>query len=125
MNASLWIDVSFSAAHFLPCVPAGHKCRRPHGHNYRLRAWVTGPVSRSTTHGAPEGMVVDFDWVRGAVEEVVAQLDHHDLNTVIDNPTAELLAKWILEKLPTAIGKIELREVEWAGVVLTREDLHG
>lgn len=125
MNASIWVDVSFSAAHFLPCVPVGHPCRRVHGHNYRLRAWVSDSVSLGTAGDAPEGMVVDFDWVRAAVAEVVRQLDHHDLNTVIPNPTAELLAAWILERLPSLIDKIELREVEWAGVVLTREDLRG
>ena len=125
MNASIWVDVSFSAAHFLPCVPAGHPCRRVHGHNYRLRAWVSARVSLGTPGDAPEGMVVDFDWMKGAVGEVVRLLDHHDLNVIIKNPTAELLAAWILERLPPQIDKIELREVEWAGVVLTREDLHG
>jgi len=124
MKASIWVDVSFSAAHFLPCVPAGHKCRRPHGHNYRLRAWVSDIVAKGSNL-VPDGMVVDFDWMKEEVERVVESLDHHDLNTVIPNPTAELLAKWILERLPIQICKIELREVEWAGVVLTREDLDG
>ena len=125
MTASIWVDVSFSAAHFLPCVPAGHKCRRVHGHNYRLRAWVRGHVCRGNGALVPDGMVVDFDWIKEKLDGVVEQLDHHDLNTVIQNPTAELLAYWILERLPAEIWKIELREVEWAGVVLTREDLCG
>ena len=28
-------DFRFEAAHFLPHVPQGHKCRRMHGHSFR------------------------------------------------------------------------------------------
>ena len=34
----IWKEYSFEAAHYLPRVPAGHKCSRMHGHSYVVRA---------------------------------------------------------------------------------------
>lgn len=114
--AELWIDGAFDAAHFLPHMPADHKCRRPHGHSYKVRAFVHGRV-------LPDGIVIDFDSVKDGLDATLALLDHHDLNTIVDNPTAEILAAWILRRLPGLVTRIELREVSWAGVVVRREDL--
>ena len=44
----------FEAAHYLPNVPAGHKCRRMHGHSFRVEVYVAGPVDPAT------GWVMDF-----------------------------------------------------------------
>ena len=120
MIATLWIDARFSAGHFLPHVAAGSRCRRPHGHNYRVRIRITGPMKHD---GLQTGMVVDFDEIKPKLAAVLEQLDHHDLNTILPNPTAEHVAEWILCRLPECVDTIELREMEDCGVVLHRSDL--
>lgn len=44
MQAEIYREMTFEAAHRLPHVPEGHKCGRLHGHSYRARVWVTGNV---------------------------------------------------------------------------------
>ena len=35
-------EFTFEAAHDLPNTPEGHKCRRLHGHSFRIRLAVEG-----------------------------------------------------------------------------------
>ena len=88
-------DFRFEAAHFLPCTPEGHKCRRMHGHSFRGEIAVRGEVDPAT------GWVVDFADLRRAVDPLVSQLDHYVLNEIpgLENPTSEMLAVWIWERL--------------------------
>ena len=58
----------FSAAHFITF--AGDICERLHGHNYKVRASVEGPLDQNR-------YVVDFIALRDAVLEETSQLDHH------------------------------------------------
>lgn len=85
----------FEAAHRLPSVPEGHKCARLHGHSFRATVHVTGEV------GADSGWVLDFADIDAAVAPLREQLDHHYLNEVpgLANPTSEVLAVWIWERL--------------------------
>ena len=85
----------FEAAHLLPRVPEGHKCRRLHGHSYAVEVAVRGPVNPDT------GFLVDFDVLEEAWKPVFGALDHHYLNEVpgLDNPTSEHLCKWIWDKM--------------------------
>lgn len=88
-------DFRFEAAHYLPNLPDTHKCRRTHGHSFRGEIAVRGPVD-------PEiGWVIDFADLKRAVQPVIDRLDHYLLNEVegLQNPTSELLAVWIWEKL--------------------------
>lgn len=79
----------FEAGHSLPFVPKGHKCGRVHGHGYRVRLTIEGPV-------ASDGFVVDFAVLKRTYALAVdAKLDHRYLNKVIKNPTAEGVAEWI------------------------------
>ncbi len=79
------------AAHHLPNVPEGHKCRRLHGHSFRIEIFVSGPVGEET------GWIMDFADLSAAFKPLYEQLDHHYLNEVagLENPTSENLAKWI------------------------------
>lgn len=88
-------DFRFEAAHFLPQVPEGHKCRRIHGHSFRGEVAVRGAIDPQL------GWVMDFADLRKAVDPVVAQLDHYLLNEIpgLENPTSELLAVWIWNRL--------------------------
>ena len=76
---------TFEAAHRLAWHPG--KCRNLHGHSYRLDVSVEGPLDAN-------GVVLDFDTLQELVRaQVVDVWDHRDLNEVLDNPTAELLAQ--------------------------------
>ena len=88
-------EIRFESAHRLPNVPADHKCARLHGHSYRAELHVTGPVD------AKSGWVMDFADVRAAFRPLFDVLDHYYLNDVpgLENPTSEVLAKWIWTKL--------------------------
>jgi len=87
------------AAHYLPNVPAEHKCRRLHGHSFRIELHVAGAV------GAHTGWVVDFAELSRAFQPLFEQLDHRCLNEIqgLGNPTSENLAIWIWERLIDAL----------------------
>lgn len=102
---------TFEAAHYLPRVPADHKCSRMHGHSYKIVITVRGNVSADT------GMVVDFAEIDNVVAPLIDnELDHRFLNDVaeLDNPTAENLARWVWRRLskqmPVQLQTIEVRE---------------
>ncbi|HUS90225.1 MAG TPA: 6-carboxytetrahydropterin synthase QueD [Phycisphaerae bacterium] len=99
MQAELIRTFRFEAAHALPNVPAEHKCRRLHGHSYRVDIHVTGPID-------PEkGWVMDFGDVKRAVEPVLAELDHRMLSDVpgLENSTSEMIAKYLWARLRPAL----------------------
>jgi len=85
---------TFEAAHFLPRVPETHRCRRMHGHSYRVDLTLEGPVDPET------GFIVDFFDVESAFAPLLARLDHYCLNDIegLENPTAENIALWIWER---------------------------
>ena len=91
----VFTEFRFEAAHFLPGVPEGHKCRRLHGHSFRVR------VSLAGTPDARAGWVEDFGVMRELTEPVRSQLDHYCLNDIkgLENPTSENLAAWIWDRL--------------------------
>ena len=107
---------SFSASHFLPNVPDGHKCKRLHGHNYTVEVEVRGEMNPN------RGWVQDFGEIDKNMKPIIDQLDHHHLNDVIENPTAEMLAGWIMEQYPVMnVYRIRVWETDkcWAEVVNT------
>ena len=46
MQVRLSKTFGFEAAHWLPCFPPEHKCRRMHGHSFRVEVVVEGPLAR-------------------------------------------------------------------------------
>jgi len=102
-------EVSFEAAHHLPNVPEGHKCRRLHGHSYRVAIHVRGEVDPDI------GWVLDFADIKEAFQPLHEQLDHRYLNEIegLENPTSENLAIWIWQRLQpkvAGLSKIVVRE---------------
>ena len=107
---------TFEAAHSLPNVVDGHKCKRLHGHSFHATIYVSGPVDDTT------GWVMDFADIKKAYKPVFEMLDHHHLNDIpgLENPTSENIARWIWQKLlPTLpmLSKIEIRETCTSGCV--------
>ncbi len=101
-------EFTFDAAHYV-LDDKGSPCEEPHGHTYKLRVVVEGEVGE-------DGMVVDFREIKSIVGEVVlSELDHKDLNKVMDNPTAENIALWILEKLKKKLNVVSVRVWEGSG----------
>ena len=99
MKAELVKTFRFEAAHSLPAAPEGHKCRRMHGHSYRIDIHVSGSVDPAT------GWVTDFGQIKGAVEPVLQELDHRCLNEVpgLENSTSELLGKYLWDRIAPAL----------------------
>lgn len=87
-------EFGFESAHHLPYMPPDHKCRRVHGHSYKMIVSVRGPVGS-------DGIVMDFSQIKDACAPIIEALDHRDLNTVpgLENPTAENIAVWVWDKL--------------------------
>jgi 6-pyruvoyltetrahydropterin/6-carboxytetrahydropterin synthase len=100
------VEFTFAAAHRLPRYDG--PCFRLHGHNYRFFVALEGEVDPAT------GMITDFGVVKELVQELVlARVDHRDLNDVLENPTAENIARWIWEVLePRLAGLSEVRLYE-------------
>ncbi len=110
----IWKEFTFEAAHRLPNLPEGHKCRRLHGHSFRVRLCVTGDLD-------PElGWVVDYGDIKTIFEPTLRQLDHHYLNEIegLENPTSERIAIWIWERVKPdlpGLSRVEVRETCTAG----------
>ena len=112
---------TFEAAHRLPNVPEGHKCGRLHGHSFQVTVRVAGPVQ-------PEaGWVIDFADVKSAWSPLEQRLDHRYLNDIdgLENPTSEVLARWIWSRLRISLpllSEVEVRETCTSGCIYRGED---
>jgi len=103
MKVRLVHEFRFEAAHRLPRVPAGHKCAQLHGHSFRIEVAVSGPVNEET------GWLLDYQQIQDAWDPLFARLDHHYLNEIegLENPTSEMLARWLWERLIPALPQLE------------------
>ena len=101
------VEFYFAAAHRLPRYEG--PCFRLHGHNYKFFVTVEGEVDPRT------GMIADFGTIKEVVgQEVLARADHRNLNDVLDNPTAENIARWIWEALQgrlPGLAEVRLHEI--------------
>ena len=105
----VFTEMRFEAAHFLPGTPEGHKCRRLHGHSFRVRLTVRGPLDEKA------GWVEDFGVIKATIEPIRKQLDHYCLNDIegLENPTSERLAEWLWKHLrPLLPGLVEIEVFE-------------
>lgn len=112
----IYKDITFEAAHLLPNLPDGHKCKRLHGHSFTVRITVDGPINPDV------GWVIDYAEIKKAFAPIYNQLDHHYLNDIdgLENPTSENLANWIWLKLyPTLnyLASIEVKETCSSGCI--------
>ena len=112
----LYKQFTFDAAHYLPKVPDGHKCKQMHGHTYHLTIFIEGEVLKE------RGWVLDFGDIKELLKPVLGIIDHALLNNIpgLENPTAELFSIWLWDKIKPLLPelkKIELKETPTSGVI--------
>lgn len=85
----------FEAAHLLPHLPKSHKCRRLHGHSFKVDIVLAGGLDPKL------GWVMDYADITDAFKPLGEKLDHRYLNEVsgLENPTSENIAIWIWNRL--------------------------
>jgi 6-pyruvoyltetrahydropterin/6-carboxytetrahydropterin synthase len=90
----------FSGAHQLR--ESGSKCEQLHGHNWKIEVIVQGQELNGN------GLLIDFKWIKKALEEVLDRLDHRFLNELApfrdDNPSSENIAKTIFTSLADTLN---------------------
>jgi len=102
----LYKDFTFEAAHQLPLVPKDHKCFQLHGHSFKVRVYVEGPVNEM-------GWVIDFAEVKRICRPWIVMFDHSFLNEIngLDNPTSENIAIWLWGKLKDDLPQLSAVEI--------------
>lgn len=95
MKMELRKSFQFEAAHLLPRLPKSHKCRRLHGHSFKVEIVVAGECDPKL------GWLMDYADITKAFRPIWEKLDHRHLNDVpgLENPTSEEIAAWIWKKL--------------------------
>jgi 6-pyruvoyltetrahydropterin/6-carboxytetrahydropterin synthase len=95
MKIELRKTFQFEAAHLLPHLPKSHKCRRLHGHSFKVDIVVAGECDPKP------GWLMDYADISAAFEPLWKKLDHHYLNGIpgLQNPTSEVIAVWIWKRL--------------------------
>jgi len=82
------------SARFLTNLPKNHPCSNMHGHSFKIILTLIGDLHPKI------GWVMDYHEISKVMAPILQQIDHKVLNEVagLENPTSELLAKWIYEK---------------------------
>ena len=95
MRVRLSKTFHFEAAHSLPTFPPDHKCRRLHGHSFKVEVVVAGECDPKF------GWLMDYTDISRAFKPLWEKLDHRYLNEVpgLKNPTSEEIAAWIWKRL--------------------------
>ena len=103
MKYELKQQFQIESARFLPHLPKTHPCASMHGHSFKIALCLQGDLDPKL------GWLVDYHEIARCMEPVLKQLDHKVLNEVpgLDNPTSELLAKWLFEKIVTEIPQLK------------------
>jgi 6-pyruvoyltetrahydropterin/6-carboxytetrahydropterin synthase len=107
--AHIWRRFRFEAAHQLPNVHPGHPCGRMHGHGFEV-------VIHARESVVDREMGVDFDQIEALWQPLNDTLNYSCLNHIpgLENPTSELIAKWIWDHL-----KPKFNDLSWITVYET------
>jgi 6-pyruvoyltetrahydropterin/6-carboxytetrahydropterin synthase len=102
----------FEAAHHLLSYRGQPEAN--HGHSFAVEVVLTAARLDE------EGMAHDFVVVKEALDGLARQLDHRDLNELVQfrnlSPTTERIAEWFWRSLATSLPRAALAEVTvWEG----------
>jgi 6-pyruvoyltetrahydropterin/6-carboxytetrahydropterin synthase len=101
----LTVESRFAAAHQL----RNYKglCENLHGHNWKVQVTVTADALNEI------GLGIDFKEIKEVLHQVLKELDHRFLNDLpmfqTDNPSSELIARWIFERLSERLDQGHVR----------------
>jgi 6-pyruvoyltetrahydropterin/6-carboxytetrahydropterin synthase len=107
------VEQTFAAAHALRNYKGA--CENLHGHNFRVQVTIEGDRLDQA------GMLVDFIDVKNLMRQVMARLDHQNLNEVQPfdrekNPSAENIAEYFYTAMSAGLAgspvPVRLREVK-------------
>ncbi len=92
---------SFAAAHYIKDYHG--KCENLHGHNYKVRIYVSG---KKLSKG---GMLIDFGILKKILKNILDEVDHKNLNEITyfseREPSAEIIAEFIFNKADNELKK--------------------
>lgn len=105
----------FVAAHSLPEIGVAAR----HSHPYEVECARTVGLDRAAGCERP------LDALAAEVDAVLGPLQGSYLNDLMPHPpTAEVLACWILERLPHEWASVTVRAYDGYACTVTRDDLH-
>lgn len=108
---------NFEAARKVSLLPEGHRSRGKHGHSFLAEVRCAIPEGWASFPGG------EVDQMRDQLMAVVAPLDYSDLNSLLEQPTDENLARWVRERLAIAgIESVGVQSTQHEGVDLDRND---
>jgi len=116
----IFIKTHFSGGHHLRAYLGN--CENPHGHNWKVKVTVRAVQLDHL------GMGIDFKKLKQAVNTVIEELDHHDLNEHPAfreiNPSSEHISMFLFQSLKEVLQteryslySVEVRETDSSGVV--------
>ncbi|MFK8018655.1 MAG: 6-carboxytetrahydropterin synthase [Pseudomonadales bacterium] len=113
-DCHVWRTFRFEAAHQLPNVPPGHQCGRMHGHGFDVTIHVR------TIGGETNGQELAYDALDAVWKPLQSELHLSCLNDIpgLDNPTSELLAVWLWQRIQPRLPQlswITVNETSTAG----------
>jgi 6-pyruvoyltetrahydropterin/6-carboxytetrahydropterin synthase len=100
-HAHVWRRYSLECAHRLPNVSVGHKCGRMHGHGFAI-------LVHAQQHIGAQPIGTNYDLIDALWAPIDVQLNHACLNDITGllNPTSELLAAWIWNRLKPVLPEL-------------------
>jgi len=106
------VEQTFAAAHALRNYKGG--CENVHGHNFKVQVVLAGERLDEA------GLLVDFIDVKNLMHQVMARLDHQNLNEVapfdLKNPSAENIAEYLYTEMSEGLANgpvpVRIREVK-------------
>jgi 6-pyruvoyltetrahydropterin/6-carboxytetrahydropterin synthase len=113
MKYELKQHFQIESARFLPNLPPEHPCSRMHGHSFKIILTLVGDLDPHI------GWVIDYNDIQSIMLPLITKIDHRVLNEVegLENPTSELLAKWLFDRARIQIPS--LRKVSVAETPMT------
>lgn len=98
MDFAYRVHSSFDASHRVEGVK---RCERLHGHTFDVTASIEGPLM-AEADGVKRVRLSET--LQEELDAITAELDHRDLNEMMVGsiPIPEVIAGWILERLPNA-----------------------